>query len=188
MPIIHGGWWSARCAAPLSVRRRSTPAGGCRSARHSIEAGETSEGSASGWLDGDLLPAVLPMGMLLEIVGTARGDRGRNCDGHTCCCEVLQEDVVVRLRREQILVPNKLGKGEKEETAYTVNWVTDGHDRCRVGFLPRAYVAQGGMFDRVLCQVVGVGNESDNDKNVQAAVRHACGYACMQVISPINFG
>ena len=90
------------------------------------------------------MPAVRPMGMVLEIVGTARGDRGHNCDEHTCCGEVLQEDVVVRLRREQILIPNKLGKGEKEETAYTVNWVTDGHNHCRVGFRPRAYGAQGG--------------------------------------------
>ena len=52
--------------------------------------------------------------------------------------------MVVRLRREQILIPNKLGKGEKEETAYTINWVTDGHDHCRAGFRPRAYGAQGG--------------------------------------------
>jgi len=134
------------------------------------------------------VPAVRPMGMVLEIVGTARGDCGRNCDEHTCCGEVLQEDVVVCLRREQILVPNKLGKGEKEETAYTVDWVTDGHDRCRVGFLPPAYVAQGGMFDGVLCQVVGIGNESDNNKNEQAKVRHACGYTRVQVILPLNLG
>jgi len=65
---------------------------------------------------GPTVPDVRPMGMVLEIVGTAGGDCG--CDEHTCCGEVLQEDVVVCLRREQILVPNKLGKGEKEETAY----------------------------------------------------------------------
>jgi hypothetical protein len=133
-------------------------------------------------------PAVRPMGMVLDVVGTARGDRGRNCDEHEICGEVLAEDVVVRLRREQILVPNKLEKGFKEETAYTVNWVTDGQDRCRVGFLPRAYVAQGGVFDGVLCQVVRIGNESDNDKNERAKVRHSCGYASMQVISPLNLG
>ena len=130
-------------------------------------------------------PAVRPMDMVLDIVGTARGDRGRNCDEHEFCGEVLAEDAVVRLRREQILVPNKLGKGQKEETAYTVNWVTDGQDRCRVGFLPRAYVAQGGIYDGVLCQVVRIGNESDNDKNERAKVRHSCGYACVQVISPL---
>ncbi len=126
--------------------------------------------------------------MVLDVVGKARGDRGRNCDEHEICGEVLEEDVVVCLRREQILVPNKLGKGFKEETAYTVNWVTDGQDRCRVGFLPRAYVAQGGVFDGVLCQVVRIGNESDNEKNERAKVRHSCGYASMQVISPLNFG
>ena len=32
--------------------------------------------------------AVRPMGMVLEIVGTARGDRGRNCDEQTCCGEL----------------------------------------------------------------------------------------------------
>ncbi len=48
---------------------------------------------------------------------------------------------------------------------------------------PRAFVAQGGMFDRVLCQVVSVGNNSDIDKNERAKVRHACGYARVQVIS-----
>ena len=76
---------------------------------------------------------------------------------------LVREDVVVRLRREQILVPNRLGKGYRKETACTVNWVTDGQDRCHVGFLPRAYVAQGGLFDGVLCQVVSIGNTFDDD-------------------------
>ena len=80
------------------------------------------------------------MATVLEIVGTAKADRGRRCEEHSCCGKVLEEDVVVRLRREQILVPNRLGKGYRKETAYTVNWVTDGQDRCRVGFFPRAYV------------------------------------------------
>ena len=49
-------------------------------------------------------------------------------------------------------------------------------------------VHRGGMFDGVLCQVVGIGNESDNDKSERAKVRHTCGYACVQVISPLNLG
>ncbi len=73
--------------------------------------------------------------------------------------------MVVRLCREQILVPNRLGKGYREEMAYTVNWVTDGQDRCRVGFLPHAYIAQEGLFDGVLCQVVSIGNAFDDDHN-----------------------
>ena len=90
--------------------------------------------------------------------------------------------------REQILIPNKLGKGFKEETAYTLNWVMDRQDCCRVGFLPHTYVAQGGLYDEVLCQVVCIGDESDTDKNERAKVRHLCGYASVQVISPLNLG
>ena len=133
------------------------------------------------------VPAIRPMATVLEIVGTSKADRGRRCEEHSCCGkEVLVEDVVVRLRREQILVPNRLGSGYREETAYTVNWVTDGQDRCRVGFLPRAYVAQGGLFGGVLCQVVSIGNAFDDDHNERAKVKHACGYARAQVISPLN--
>jgi hypothetical protein len=138
---------------------------------------------------GRMVPAIRPMATVLEIVGTSKADRGRRCEEHSCCGkEVLVEDVVLRLRREQILVPNRLGSGYREETAYTVNWVTDGQDRCRVGFLPRAYVAQGGLFDGVLCQVVSIGNAFDDDHNERAKVKHACGYARAQVISPLNEG
>jgi len=65
-----------------------------------------------------------------------------------CCGDLLEEDSVVRLRKERILVPNFLaGKGRKkrEVTAITVNWVTDSVDRCRVGFLPRAYALEGAI-------------------------------------------
>ena len=137
---------------------------------------------------GPTVPAIRPMATVLEIVGTAKAD-GRCCEVHSCCGkEVMEEDVVVRLRREQILVPNRLGKGYHEETAYTINWVADGQDRCHIGFFPHAYVAQGGLFDGVLCQVVSIGNAFDDDHNEWAKVKHACGYARAQVISPLNKG
>jgi hypothetical protein len=140
-------------------------------------------------VDPMVVPAIRPMATVLEIAGTAKADRGRRCEEHSCCGEeVLEEDVVVHLRREQVLVPNRLGKGYRKETAYTDNWVTDGQDRCRVGFLPRAYVEQGGLFDGVLCQVVSIGNAFDDDHNEQEKVKHACGYARAQVISPLNAG
>ena len=43
-------------------------------------------------------------------------------------------DLVVRLCREKILVPDIFsGKDKmKEETAITVNWVTKGFDHCHV--------------------------------------------------------
>ncbi len=139
-------------------------------------------------INGPMVPAIRPMGMVLEIVGTARGDWGCCCEEHNCCGKVLEKDVVVCLRREQILVPNKLAKGHREETAYTINWVMDGQDCCCIGFLPRAYVAQGGLFDGVLCQVVSVGNPFVNDHNKWSKINRACGYAHVQVISPLNVG
>jgi hypothetical protein len=71
-----------------------------------------------------------------------------------CCGDLLEEDSVVRLRMERILVPNFLarkGRKKREVMAITVNWVTDGVDRCRVGFLPRAYALERAIYDGVLC-------------------------------------
>ena len=68
---------------------------------------------------------------LVEIVGSQMSCRGRSCDEHKLCGdEVLKEDVVVRLRKVQLVVDGK------EEKAIEVIWVTEGMDRCRVGFLP----------------------------------------------------
>ena len=39
-----------------------------------------------------------------------------------------------------------------EQAALSVYSVDMGVDRCRVGFLPRAYVQTGTLFDGVLCQ------------------------------------
>ena len=68
---------------------------------------------------------VHPPGIISDIVGTAGVDRGRSCDEHKCCGNELQEDVVVRIPKEQILVPYYIaGKGKmKEQTALTINWV-----------------------------------------------------------------
>ena len=104
-------------------------------------------------------------GLVLDIIGIAAGERGCRCeDNMVCCGDLLEEDSVVRLRMERILVPNFLaGKGRKkrEVTAITINWVTDGVDRCRVGFLPRAYALEGAIYDRVLCRVTEVFSKSD---------------------------
>jgi hypothetical protein len=72
-----------------------------------------------------------PDGIILDIFGTNRRDCGRSCEEHGCCGEILTEDVVVRLRHEQILVPNKLGrKGSmREEREKVVNEGGDHHHR-----------------------------------------------------------
>ena len=91
-----------------------------------------------------------PTGVVVEIVGTTASDRGRSCEEHDCCGEVLKEDVVVRLRKVQIRVNGK------EETAIAAVWVTDGCDRCCVGFLQRHMVPHADVYDRALAQVTSV--------------------------------
>jgi hypothetical protein len=88
-------------------------------------------------------------GLVIDIAGIAAGDRGCQCKEHKVCCgEVVDVDIVVRLRRKEILVPDDfLGEGSmREETAITVNWVTNGFEQCRVGFLPLSYVPNAAMM------------------------------------------
>ena len=91
-----------------------------------------------------------PTGVVVEIVGTIMSDRGRSCEHHACCGDVLVEDVVVRLRKVQITTDGK------EETAIAAIWVTNSCDRCRVGFLPRHMVAHAAVYDGALAQVTAV--------------------------------
>lgn len=99
----------------------------------------------------DPSPPTHPSGVVVEIVGTERGDQGRSCEEHHINCgEVLAEDVVVRLRKVQILVEGK------EETAIAAVWINDGIDRCRVGFLPRHMVKHAARYDGAVAQVTRV--------------------------------
>ena len=102
-----------------------------------------------------VLPAALavpihPSGIVVEIVGTEMSCQGRSCEEHENCGEVLKEDVVVRLRKIQLMVEGK------EETAIAAIWVTDGIDRCRVGFVPRHMVRHAAKYDGALAQVTRV--------------------------------
>ena len=99
---------------------------------------------------GKMAEATHPPGIVVEIVGIDKGDRGRSCEEHDVCGEVVEEDTLLRLRREQILVDGK------EETAIACYWVTDGVDRCRVGFLKRHMVKHAWRFDGALVQVTKV--------------------------------
>jgi hypothetical protein len=92
-----------------------------------------------------------PPDIVVEIVGTEAGDRGRTSKEYTVNCgEVLEEDVVVRLWKVQVVVDGR------EETAIAAVWVTDGIDHCHVGFLKRHMVQHAAHFDGVLAQVTRV--------------------------------
>ena len=140
----------------------------------------------------DQHPPMHPSGVVLDIVGTNRDDRGRSCEEHLDACgtAVLMDNAIIRIQKEQILVEDfKAGKGKmKEETALTVNWVSDGIERCRVGFLPKAYVPHAKLWDGVLCQVVFVGSADDPSSVVRRKCHHYCGYARVAVISALPRG
>ncbi len=94
-----------------------------------------------------------PSGIVVEIIGTEANDQGRSCEEHPINCgEVLEPDVVVRLRKVQLMVEVK----GREETAIAAIWVTDGMDCCRVGFLPRHMVKHAARYDGSLVQVTRV--------------------------------
>jgi len=61
---------------------------------------------------GTTAEATHPPGIIIEIVGIEKGNRGHSCEEHDVCGEVGEEDTLLRLRREQILVDGK------EETGF----------------------------------------------------------------------
>ena len=99
-----------------------------------------------------------PPGIVIQIVGTEMGDQGHSCEEHTVCGSILEEDVVVHLRKVQVLVEGH------EETTITCYWVSDGIDCCHVGFLMRHMVKHAACYDGLLTQEgtrVLSGNESE---------------------------
>ncbi len=137
-------------------------------------------------------PPMHPSGVVLDVVGMNRGDRRRSCEVHpdSCGTAVLVDDAVIRIRKEQILVEDfKVGKGKmKEEMALTVNWGSDGIDRCRVRFLPKAYIPHVKLWDGVLCQVVFVALADDSSSVIRRKYHHYCGYIRVVVISAVPSG
>ncbi len=90
---------------------------------------------------------------MLKIVGMEVGDWGRSCEEHpNNCGKVLAEDVVVYLWKVQIQVEGW------EKTVIAEYWVTDGINRCHVGFFPHHMVKQAGRYDGALAQVTRVFN------------------------------
>ncbi len=101
--------------------------------------------------------ATHPPAVVVEIVGTLMGNRGCSCEEHAVCGSVLEEDMVVRLRKVQVLVDGC------EETAIACIWVTDGADRCRVGCLMRHMVKHAVRYDRALVQVTRVFSDDEKE-------------------------
>ena len=61
-----------------------------------------------------------------------------------------------------------------EETAIAAHWVTDGIDRCRVGFLPRHLVCRARFYSGCLVQVVEMLADSENPRQRQYSCHNLC--------------
>ena len=91
-----------------------------------------------------------PLGILVKTVETELSCQGRPCKEHKMCSKVLKEDVVVHLRKMQLMVEGK------EETAIAAIWVRDGINCCRVGFVPCHMVRHAAQYNGALVQVTRV--------------------------------
>jgi hypothetical protein len=97
------------------------------------------------------------MGETVVIVGLNASNDGRSCEFHRICGrETLVNDSVVRFRTCQVVRHGKV------ENAIAVYWVTDGVDRCMVGFLKREAVQNADKYDGKLAQVVSFLSKSDD--------------------------
>ena len=94
------------------------------------------------------LLAFHPRGNGIDILGTEEGSNGRTCENYTVACGgLLEEDMVLRLRKCQIIDDD----GE-ETTAIAAHWVTEGNDSCCNGFLPLHCVKHMDLYNgRLVC-------------------------------------
>ena len=119
-----------------------------------------------------------PWGCMIEIFGIESLTNGCSCEEHAICGSVIQDNVVVRLRKVQVLIEGK------EETAIVAFWVSDGVDRCRVGYLPKFHVKHWKLLEGALAQIIEVYHqESDSPTKRQKCHRNS-GCAVPALISP----
>ena len=94
------------------------------------------------------------------------------------CGSVLQDDVVVRLRKVQVLIE------EKEETAIAAFWVSDRVDRCRAGYLPIFHVKHWKLLEGALAQIIEVYHQESDSPTKRQKCRRNSGCAVAALISP----
>ena len=85
-----------------------------------------------------------------------------------------------------MFVPTCHTDQEEEEYAIAVYWVSDGIDRCHVGFLPRHYMQHHEQFNGQLAQVVQILGESKNRYNRQRHY-HNKGMCLCSIISTVGY-
>ena len=119
-----------------------------------------------------------PWGRTVEIFGIDSPTNGRSCEEHRICGRVLQEDSVVRFRKVQVLIEGK------KESAIAAFWVSDGVDRCRVGYLPKFHVTHWKSLEGALAQITEIYTEDSDSPTKQQKHYRNSGCAIGALISP----
>ena len=119
-----------------------------------------------------------PWGHTIEIFGIESQTPGCSCEEHAICGSVLQDHVVVRLRKVQVLIE------EKDETAIAAFWVSEGVDRCRVGYLPKFHVKHWKLLEGSLPQIIEVYHQESDSPTKRQKCRRNSGCAVAALISP----
>ena len=124
--------------------------------------------------------ATHPSGVTIEILGIESGTQGRHCEEHEICGSIVDLDVVVRIRKVQLIIEGK------QEAAMAAYWVTDGIDRCRIGFLARHMVNHWKDYDGKLAQITDVYKDSESPEKLQKWQKNrGC---CKAVIIDAEYG
>ena len=92
-------------------------------------------------------------GRTVDILGIIFPRNGHSCKEHPICGRVLQEDSVVHFRKVQVLIDGK------EESVIVAFWVSDGVNRCRVGYLPKYHVTHWKSLEGALAQIAEIYTE-----------------------------
>ena len=111
-----------------------------------------------------------PLREIVEIVGINSNTNGRSCEEHHTCGCVLEEDTLLRLRKRQVYINGR------EQSTVGVYWVSDGMDRCLVGYLHRHQVKHLNKLEGALCQVTEV--YSDNSDSPTKRHKHKKNFGC----------
>ena len=86
----------------------------------------------------------------IEIVGIEANIQGRSCEQHETCGCFVKEDIVLSLRKVQVLV------NWEEESVIAANVVSDGFEGCWVGFLKKHLVKHWRTYEGALVQVTEI--------------------------------
>ena len=111
-----------------------------------------------------------PTGEIVEIVGINSNINGQSCEEHDTCGCVLAEDTLIRLQKHQVFI------NRHEQSAVGVYWVSDGVDRCLLGFLHCHQVKNLNKLEGALSQVTEV--YSDNSESPTKCHKHKKNFGC----------